>query len=236
MRAAEFSLQRLFAVRRAPGSGSFQLTRYFTATSLLAFVVLVLSLYFLERAEHKFFRDVQQERKRLFRASAGPPAARAEGDGHTNLVKVHEAGHVTLARVFANALWASQFAPLVARVRSIPLDGCRRLGGSGTAGESAASAPAQQACFSQLRTQVMTLPGFAAADASARALMRKTTVFKIKVYDLRGLTVYSSEPGQIGEAKANNIGWQAAAAGKPASELVHRDRFSAFEGEVEDRA
>lgn len=177
MRATDASLHRLVPMWRGSRSAPFQLTRYFTATSLVA---------------------------------------------------VHEAGHITLTNRFANALWASRFALLVARAQSIPVQACRRIGANGTAAELAGQAPAQQACLSQVRRQVMSLPGFAAADASARALMRNTAVFKIKVYDLRGLTVYSSEPGQIGEDKAANAGWKTAAAGNPASELVHRNRFSAF--------
>lgn len=211
--------------------GPFQLTRYFTATSLVAFVVLAVAMYFLERAEQQFFASVQREQNAFFAQVQAQLLREQREAARTSLVTVHERSHIALTHVFANALWSSHIAPLVEKARAMPIDECRRRGAGGTA----AAALAQQACFAGIGARITALPGFAAADTAARALMRKTTVFKVKVYDLRGLTVYSSESGQVGEDKAGNAGWQSAATGTPASELVHRNRFSAFEGEVKNR-
>ncbi len=61
-------------------------------------------------------------------------------------------------------------------------------------------------------------------------------VLKVKIYNLNGLTVYSSQPSQIGANKSNNQGFlKSAREGKPASKLSYRDTFSAFSGTVEKR-
>jgi signal transduction histidine kinase len=67
------------------------------------------------------------------------------------------------------------------------------------------------------------------------ALMRGSNTFKVKVYDLKGMTIYSTELSQIGEDKSANRGVIAAWQGKVTSELVHRNTFSALEAEVQDR-
>jgi signal transduction histidine kinase len=219
-------------LRRPSGAPArpFQLTRYFTLTSLVAFAVLALALLLLELGEQRFFASAQREQGSLFAVAQAQLLREQRDIGRANLVAVHEAGDITLAHVFANALWDSHFAPLGARAQAVPVERCRR-----PAGAPATADASRQACIAELRTMVTALPGFADLDAPVRALMRQTAVFKIKVYDLRGLTVYSSEASQVGEDKADNIGWRAAAAGRPASELVHRNRFSAFEGIVQER-
>ena len=61
------------------------------------------------------------------------------------------------------------------------------------------------------------------------------SVVKVKIYDMEALTVFSTEAAQIGDDKSDNAGYQMAATGGVATELTHRDTFSAFEQTIEDR-
>ena len=66
-------------------------------------------------------------------------------------------------------------------------------------------------------------------------LMRGTEVVKAKIYNLTGLTVYSSDASQIGEMQRSNHGFQSALGGVTLSEQTHRNHFDSFEGKLSDR-
>ena len=78
-------------------------------------------------------------------------------------------------------------------------------------------------------------PEIAALRQAVVGLMRDTAAVKVKVYNLQGLTVFSTEAKQIGESQHTNPGFLAAAQGELGSELTHRNQFSAFDGVIESR-
>ena len=78
-------------------------------------------------------------------------------------------------------------------------------------------------------------PLIASVHAEVVVQLRGLDVVKVKIYEPGGLTVFSTEAAQIGEDKAGNAGFRSARAGRVASELTHRGRFSAFEGVIESR-
>ncbi|MDO8786769.1 MAG: ATP-binding protein [Sulfuritalea sp.] len=121
------------------------------------------------------------------------------------LVNGYENEHVNLAQVLANEMWDEEFGPLVLAM----------------AGKSAVEMQAAHQ-IPPIHKRILRL-------------LSGTKVFKIKVYDVSGMTVYSTELKQIGEDKSKNAGVIDGLRGLSSSLLVHQDQFSAFEGEVQSR-
>jgi signal transduction histidine kinase/DNA-binding response OmpR family regulator len=152
-----------------------------------------------------------------------------------DLLVAQQRANLEITRVFSNILWERHFGPFLAQVAALPDSDCGAIADApGTDGEPDATA-AKKDCYARLGERIRALPEFKALHARVSDAMRKSSVFKIKVFDLRGLTVYASDHAQVGEDKSRNAGWRGAMAGTARSELTHRDRFSAFEGVVENR-
>ncbi|MEO5342888.1 MAG: hypothetical protein H7842_06045 [Gammaproteobacteria bacterium SHHR-1] len=118
------------------------------------------------------------------------------------ITETTQAGNATLTRVFVNDLYPRLAAD---------------LGLSGN--------PRQM-------KQQLSAEELARVDQAVRKFMFGTDILKIKLFNLDGVTLYSSEPAQVGEKKADYPGFRAASRGRAASEISFRDEFSAFEGKL----
>ena len=214
----------------------FQLVRSFTIASLTMFVLVAAVLTVLKAKEGEFFEEAQSQQIRFFNSVQENFARQQDQAALRDLLSIHESANVSLARLFANSLWERNFAPYVARAQSLDVDACRALPDNRSAAGKAGTPLERKACFSEIGRKLEAFKEFKELDARVFEAMRRSSVFKVKVFDLRGITIYSSEHGQMGEDKVSNAGCVGAALeGKASSELIHRDRFSAFEGVVENR-
>ncbi|WP_332739058.1 sensor histidine kinase [Hydrogenophaga sp.] len=217
-------------------SNYFRLTRYFTATSLVAFGVVAVTLMYFEHRQSTFFQKVQTEGAQTLSDIQSDFVTRADVVARRDLLAVNEQGNVNLTRLFSNALWASDLTPYLAETGSVDFAHCRALADVVDAQGKAVASPEKKACFKEAGTRLQTLASFGPLDARVREAMQGSTIFKIKVYDMNGITVYSTELAQIGEDKSDSAGWKGAAReGKSISELTFRDKFSALQGVVENR-
>lgn len=152
----------------------FQLQRYFSLTSLIAFLIVSIALgYFYTRS------------------------------ATNNLLESAESNNVTLTHVFSNTLWPD-YSDFAAHTSGLDADQLR-------------AAPETNSLYEAVLNQ-----------------MTNTSVIKVKVYNLEGNTIFSTDQNQIGEDKSNNAGVIAALNGEVISELTHRDTFDAFERTMSD--
>ncbi|MGH7336255.1 MAG: putative bifunctional diguanylate cyclase/phosphodiesterase, partial [Myxococcota bacterium] len=75
----------------------------------------------------------------------------------------------------------------------------------------------------------------AAIDRDLRRLSDGLSVVKVKIYDLNGLTVYSTDPRQIGEEASAKPGFRRARDGYPSSKVSYSERLDSWEGALAER-
>jgi signal transduction histidine kinase len=214
----------------------FKLVRYFTVASLFMFALVASVLLHFQNEAEALLHTVQSQQNRFFSQVQQDFAKQQDQAALRDLLAIHESGNVNLTRLFANALWDKDFAPFVAKAQSLDITACRTMPDEQDAAGKSKPTAEKKACFKEVGGKIQAFKEFSALDAKVFDSMKKSTVFKVKVFDLRGITVYSSEHAQMGEDKLSNTGWKGAAeTGKATSELTHRDKFSAFEGIVENR-
>ena len=85
------------------------------------------------------------------------------------------------------------------------------------------------------KTELQQRPEVARLREDVLRQMAGLSVVKVKLYNLDGLTVFSTDPKQIGEDKSTNLGFLRAKAGETASEITFRDHFDSFEQVINDR-
>ncbi len=83
--------------------------------------------------------------------------------------------------------------------------------------------------------QIRTHPRTAELHRAVVRLMRGTPVLKVKLYDVRGLTVFSTEPGQIGSDYGRNPRFLKAIDGDFATKLEFRETFNSIAATLQNR-
>ena len=213
----------------------FRLVRYFVLTSCVAILAVAAVLVYFQQQQADLFRSVQSEEAAFFGEVQTQFAKQQEESALKDLLAIHEGGNVNLTRLFANTLWDQGLSALLAKAGAIDVSHCRSIPDQQTADGKTVAPAEKKACFAEIGAMIRSLPEFAYLNDKVYRSMHRSSVFKIKVFDTRGVTIYSSEHAQVGDDKIANAGFLGAMVGKPTSELTHRDKFSAFEGQVENR-
>lgn len=93
-----------------------------------------------------------------------------------------------------------------------------------------------QGASSLPKADLLLRPEVARIRASVLQQMTGLSIVKVKIYNLHGLTVFSTDPGQIGEDKSMDPGFLTGRAGGTTTEITFRDHFDVSEQEINDRS
>jgi two-component system NtrC family sensor kinase len=203
----------------------FHLTRHFLIASSLVFLLFGASLIQVDRLRSEAVQVLQAEQASALQALRGDLTALATEAAERDLVALYEQGSIHMARVLANALWRRSLGEQLERAQRVDFSAC----GVANPRVSELAQLKRQACLRTVGQQLAALPAFATLDRAVVAALQDTQIYRLKIFDLRGITVYSTESGQLGEDRSLSPGWVSAARdGLPRSQLSRRDDLNAL--------
>lgn len=205
----------------------FNLIRFFSFSSLIAILIITVVLIFANRKYQNDLRIELTEQKEIFNKINRELIDTQIKNSTSSLIYDYESGNINFARIISNSVWGNYLSPYMNEIKSIDFNDCRRL-------------PSEQKdernlCFKNDGVKLSKLAHYKSLNDKIFGIMSRTSIFKIKIYDREGITIYSSDPSQLGEDKSENPGWMSALAGIPASKLSRRESFKTFDGTVTDR-
>lgn len=87
----------------------------------------------------------------------------------------------------------------------------------------------------RLDTSKASHDGFATGlTADISRLIQENSVERIKIYDQNGVTVLSTQAGQVGVNQSSSQGLKSALDGKLSNSMIYRDTFNRFEGRTKE--
>jgi len=86
------------------------------------------------------------------------------------------------------------------------------------------------------REQMLADPIVLALRADVLEKMNGLQIVKVKIYNLDGVTIFSTDESQIGENKESNKGFRNGRDGLVTSQIIFREKFDAFEGTLNERS
>jgi PAS domain S-box-containing protein len=83
--------------------------------------------------------------------------------------------------------------------------------------------------------QLRTHPEIIKLHQALMTQISGTDIVRVKLYNLEGLTIFSTDFSQIGQDQSDNPGFVAAKNGQITSHLTYRNEFNSFDGVIENR-
>lgn len=203
----------------------FHLTRHFMIASTLVFLLFGVSLVQLDRLRSQAVHALQSEQADALKVLRSDLTALATEAAERDLVALYEQSSTNTARVLANALWRRALSGQLEQAQRVDFGAC----GVASPRASDLSQLKRQACLRAVGQQLSALPAYPALDEAVVIALQDTQIYRLKIFDLRGITVYSTDASQLGEDRSLSPGWISAARdGLPQSQLSRRDDLNAL--------